>query len=366
MHTRRSFLAAVGVGATASIAGCTGAITRTGGSDADAVPEGWSTGRAMPRAQGDAGSAVLDGKLYAFGGIASGGGLDAVARGFAYDPTDGGLGSWESVPDMPRALWGPSGVASSEAIYSFGGAPADSPYGTGRPPSDEIFTFVPGEGWTDLTAERGVRCPYPTWAMQSVFDPDSGLIYNVGGATFSEAAGQGNEDRVWTFDPERDEVADPDLTRLPTGRRWPAVALTDVDGRPTLHVIGGIGLDSSDATHRYDPEADEWKSMRRAPRKGMYATTSNPVIDGSVYLTHGLFWVKNLGEDDYELACHRYDPGPDEWTTEGLGTPTYRRAAGAADGVVDGTLYVAGGHVKHYDDGGFHEAVPYLEAFRPA
>lgn len=400
MQSRRSFLGALSLGLATSVAGCntstddeptasasstaaepattTGAAATSTPTDtaertvrtttqgtAQSLEGEWSELDEMPKAQGDVGSAVLDGKLYVFGGIASGQGLDAVKRGFAYGPDDGAGGTWERIPDMPRALWGPSGVAADGAVYSFGGAPEDSPYGTDDPPSDEVFKFVPGEGWTDLTETRGVRCPYPTWAMRGVYNPDDGLVYNVCGATYSDADGQGNESRIWTFDPARDEVADPALTSVDEGKRWPSVSIVDVDGSPALHVIGGIGNGPSDDNLRYAIDDDEWSTMRRAPRSGMYATNNDPVIGNRVYLTHGLFWEGDLTEESYERACHRYDPVGDEWTTEGLPRPAYRRSAGTADAVIDGTLYVAGGHFKHYGDDGFHEALPYVEAFRP-
>lgn len=359
MSGRRQFLAsleaALGVGAVRWAPRTDEGATRSH------VPTGWSTRRAMPRGQGNVGSAVLDGRLYAFGGIRSGEHLDTVRRGFAYDPSDGPLGTWEPIPDLPRALWGACGVATEGAVYSFGGAPEDSPHQTGDPPSDAVLEYVPGEGWTDLTEADGVRCPFPTWAMRGVHDPDSGLVYNVGGATFSRADGQGNADRVWTFDPARRAVANPDLARLPEGKRWPTVAL--VDGG--LHVVAGLGSGPSDDHLRYDLATGEWSERTPAPSAGMYATNNDPVVDGDLFLTHGLFWEDDLSEERYELACHRYDPTADEWTTGGLPAPTYRRSAGTADGVIDGVLYVAGGHFKHYSSGGFHEALPYVEAFRP-
>ncbi|MFC4552251.1 MULTISPECIES: Kelch repeat-containing protein [Halorussus] len=341
----------------------------------------WSAEASLPAPQSDAGGGVVDGNIYYFGGIESGENLPAVARTYRFDPTAGGEtdgGAWERLEDMPRALWAPCGVAAEGKVFSFGGAPRDAPYGTGEPPSDEIFVYEPGEGWRDLTAETGVRCPYPNWAMGGVYDPDSGLVYLVGGGTDvtdresasdhgvgGERPGTYDESRVWTFDPAAEEVVDPDLARLPEARRWPTVALVEVGGELCLHAICGLfGVTGpTNQNLRLRLSSGEWETMTPAPRAGSYATTSDPVIDGTVYLTHGLFWEDSPSVDSYTAACHAYDPATDEFRTD-LARPR-RLRGGSVDAVVDDTLYVVGGHVKRYDRNGYHDCVTASESFAP-
>ena len=338
----------------------------------------WATVADLPRPQSNPGGGVLDGSLYCFGGIESGENLPAVARSYRFDPATGDAGAWHRIEDMPRALWAPCGVAAGDTLYSFGGAPTDAPYGTGEPPSDEIFAYEPGEGWRDLTAEAGVRCPYPNWAMSGVYNPADGLIYLVGGGTDvtgrasasdhgvgTDAPGTYDESRVWTFDPESETVADPDRARLPRARRWPTVALTEVDGEPRLHAICGLfGVTGpTDDNLRYRLSSGEWESMTPAPRAGIYATNADPVVDDTLYLTHGFFWKDDPSTDAYTPACHAYDPATDAFRTD-FAQPGALRG-GAVDGVVDGRLYVAAGHVKRYDQNGYHDCKTAVEAFTP-
>jgi hypothetical protein len=339
-----------------------------------AAATGWTEQAPLPVVGSDAGGGVLDGKLHFFGGIETGVGLEAVARTFAYDPTAGSGGAWERLPDLPRKLWGPCGVATDDALYSFGGAPTDAPY-EGGPPSDAIFRYRPGEGWTDLS----VRCPYPNWVMGGVYNPKDGLIYCLGGGTGAHDAatatdhgsdgdvpGTYDERRLWTFDPESERVADADLARMPAAKRWPTVALFSVDGSQYLHAIGGLSgtTGPTDSNFRYDFETGEFEHAQPLPRAGTYATHSNPVIGGRAYLTHGMFWEGESTVDRYKPIAHRYDPVEDGFETD-LPEPTHLRG-GATSGIIDGTLYVVGGHIKRFDQNGLHDCVAHNEAYTPA
>ena len=338
----------------------------------------WDEKALLPVVQSDAGSGVLDGKLYVYGGIKTAPGLDAVARAFSYDPTDSPAGSWRRIEDLPQPLWGNCGIATNTALYSFGGAPQDGPY-SGPPPSDAIFKYAPDSGWENLTATQDVRCPYRNWVMKGLYNPADGLIYCLGGGTAvtdresatdhgddEEVPGSYDENRIWTYDPETDQVSNPDLARMPTAKRWITVALVEVDGQQYIHAIGGLlgTTGPTNSNFRYDIEAGRWERMEPIPRQGVYATHSNPVIRNQVYLTHGMFWEGRSTIDRYKLAAHRYDPVADTFDTE-LSRPQHLRG-GASCGVIDETLYVVGGHLKRFDEEGLHDAVAYNEAFTPS
>ncbi|WP_076433409.1 Kelch repeat-containing protein [Haladaptatus litoreus] len=127
-----------------------------------ATAASWTAKASLPQVQSNMGAAVLDNILYIFGGIRTDNGLKTVSYTYGYNPTVGSQGQWTQFENMLAALWGTSGVAANGKVYSFGGAPADSPYTTGTPPTDKIYVFQPGSGWTDLTATKGVRCPIRT------------------------------------------------------------------------------------------------------------------------------------------------------------------------------------------------------------
>jgi len=354
-----------------------GKAETTDTSNTSSVRGTWEEKAPLPVVQSDAGGGVLDGKLYFFGGIETATGLDAVTRAFAYDLTDGVNGSWDRIEDLPRALWGNCGVATDSALYSFGGAPQDAPY-LEEPPSDAIFKYTSDDGWEDLTSIQGVRCPYRNWVMKGVHNPVDGLIYCVGGGTAvtdrpsatdhgldDQESGTYDESRIWTFDPATEQIRNPDLARMPEAKRWISVALVEVDEQQYIHAIGGLlgTTGPTDSNFRYDIAAGRWEWMQPTPRPGTYATHSNPVIQNEVYLTHGMFWEDRSTIDRYELVAHRYDPVADSFSTD-LPTPQYLRG-GATCGVIDGNLYVVGGHLKRFDQNGLHDAVAYNESFTP-
>ncbi len=336
----------------------------------------WTERAPLPIAQSDAGGGVLDGKLYYFGGIETGFGLQAARRTFVYDPAVGVGGMWKRVENMPRALWGVCGVATNTELYSFGGAPTDSPYRTGLPPTNQIFVYRPGSGWTNLTKITGVRCPYRNWGMGGVYNPIDGLIYCLGGATevtnresatnhgvTRDNPGRYDESRVWTFDPSTGRVENPDLARMPLAKRWHTVALVEIDGRQFIHAIGGrLGVKGpTDSNYRFDIQTGEWRIMAPSPLSGNFGTTNNPVINNKVYLTHGFFWNGAPSQDDYLLVCHKYDPAADSYRTN-LAKPTHPRVNAVA-GVIENTLYVVGGHIKRYGEGRLHDCMAHNEAF---
>lgn len=338
----------------------------------------WEENAPHPVAVSDAGGGVVDGSLYLFGGFTTGTELSATRRTYAYTPTAGGSGAWHRRADLPKKLWAPCGVATEETLYSFGGAPPNSPYDSDEPPTDEILAYTPGDGWENLTDATGVRCPYPNWAMKGVYDPATELIYCLGGGTTDidrESAtnhgvegtptGSFDESRIWTFDPQAEQVAEPDLARLPTAKRWPTVALVEQEERRYIYALGGLlgTTGPTDSNVRFDIEGGTWERRQPTPQAGGYGTTSNPVVGDQVYLTHGLFWSGTPTVEDFATVCHRYDPTTDSFATD-LVEPRYPRF-GATSGVIDDALYVVGGHVKRYDQGGLHECQPYNEAFAP-
>lgn len=335
--------------------------------EASAVTGTWTAKRRLPTALSDFGSAVLGNKLYVFGGIVTGTGLRATNLAYSYTPSSN---TWQAIPKLPQSLWGPCGVAAAGKVFSFGGAPPNSPYTTGTPPTDKIFVYRPGDGWTDLTATKGVKCPYPNWAMGGVYNPNDGLIYCMGGGTNvtdresastptpdSSNPGRFDETRIWTFDPEKETVVNPDLARMPQAKRWPTAAIASVGGKSYVYAIGGyLGLKGATNTNfRFDPSTNKWSAMKPTPRAAYYNTRSNPVINNRIYLTHP------FTGSSYLLATYAYNPETNTYDTN-LRPPKYRRI-GAGSGVIANTLYVVGGHTKPAK--GKHLSTTYNEAFKP-
>jgi N-acetylneuraminic acid mutarotase len=94
---------------------------------------------------------------------------------------------------------------------------------------------------------------------------------------------------------------------------------------------------------RYDPATDTWSEREPAPHHHHRAAVG--VINGKLYVAGGM--TKTLLNDvtyEYEpepwAELDVYDPATNVWTTK-ASMPTARW--GAASGVIDGKLYVAGG-----------------------
>ncbi|MCG2839839.1 hypothetical protein L6Q21_02435 [Sandaracinobacter sp. RS1-74] len=85
----------------------------------DPARERWVTLAPMPAARGGHAAAVMDGRLWCFGGESFGAGGRAHSEVFVYDPlTD----NWAEGPEMPAPLHGLGAVAADGAIHLLGGA----------------------------------------------------------------------------------------------------------------------------------------------------------------------------------------------------------------------------------------------------
>ena len=365
--TRRAFLSAGVVGLSAI--GVSSVVTDTTSerdTDRDRPGEWDDSVPNLPEPMADPGGAAIDGTLYVYGGFYPSA-TDEIASTYAYDPnTDDG---WRERESVPTGRWLPCGVATDDRLYSFGGR-------AGGAPSDRIFAFDPDDGWTDLTASAGSRCPEPAWGMQGVYDENRGRIWVAGGGIETED-GKQNTTRLWTFDPADDAISD-DYAPLPDGRHVFTMGLLD----RSLYVVSGYQLDGDfdAATWAYDIEADEWRRRTPAPLNVLGATRNQPVVDGKLYVTHGLNWgeradpkqfphkrveTKTLRARYFYATCFEYDP-----TRETVpGVDPWRRMAdaavprdGVANAVVDGTLYVVGGRATERPQPKGEAAV---EAFAP-
>ena len=164
------------------------------------------------------------------------------------------------------------------------------------------------------------------------------------------------------FDPASDSWSTSAPIPLPPRINFPAV---EVNGR--IYVFGGqkptpvhslntsgedVGLHS---VLEYDPIADVW-----TPKADMPTARSDvaaAVIDGKVYVVGGDLPPHG---DVYYLTLEVYDPSSNTWDT--TKAPMLYPCLGAAVGVIDGILYVAGGT-------GFSPSQVYpniLQAYDPA
>lgn len=87
----------------------------------DPVAESWETLAPLPQAAGGITAAVVDGKLYAFGGEQWVPEQAVIAEAWVYEPA---VDQWTAAPDMPTPRHGIAAGAIDDQIFVIGGATA--------------------------------------------------------------------------------------------------------------------------------------------------------------------------------------------------------------------------------------------------
>ncbi len=187
----------------------------------------WTKKAVMPTPRGGLSTSVVNGKIYAIGGL--GGGNNVLSTVEEYDPkTD----KWTKKADMPTARLWLSTSAVNEKIYAIGGWD-----GGGR-----FFSAV--EEYDPKTDKWMKKADMPTARGGLSTSVVNGKIYAIGGwkgMPFSEE-----------YDPKTDTWTK--KANMPTGRSRFATGV--VNGK--IYAIGGIGpeFNGLSTVEAYDPAAD--------------------------------------------------------------------------------------------------------------
>lgn len=203
-------------------------------------------------------SAVLNGKIYVFGGIAAG---QPNTSTFIFDPSDKSV---TSGPSMPRSSYQAKAVAVGSRAYIISGLT----YNGQAQLTQSIMMFDANTGqFTDGNQTNGLLAPYATFDCQTtVIGSD---IYLMGGysANFSQYIvlfkGAVNGDAItWTRLPD-----------FPDGLGISAGGATLLDGKP---FIAG-GNPSSTGYNRsffYSPADNAWTPYNNLPAQTIYPAMS--------------------------------------------------------------------------------------------
>lgn len=119
---------------------------------------------------------------------------------------------------------------------------------------------------------------------------------------------------------------------VPTRRKWGTAAVVN----NKIYVIGGYSWPdgASNVNEAYNPITDTWETKTPLP-VSLYGTTrENPVINGSIYVTHG------LDNTNFYSTNYVYDPSTDSWKQK---SSAFYARDGVACGVIGNRLYVVGG-----------------------
>jgi hypothetical protein len=282
-----------------------------------ATEDSWESKAPMNVARANFGIAVVDGKIYAFGGDSgsvTGSGPAAEARtantlntNEVYDPT---TDTWAFKKPMPtaRALLGVA--VYQNKVYCIGGY-----YGSAN---DKYFNTGVNEVYDPATDTWETRAPMPTvdsrFATANVVN---GKIYVIS-YTLNQA-----------YDPETDSWT----TKTPPLYRISSKGVSVVvDSK--IHFIGirtdGDGVWTGAFIQAYNPSDDSWTVIAESPTYG---------FSGTAGATTGVNAFRRIYFFD-ETATHVYDPESNTWTV-GASKLSARYLARVA--VVNDVFYVVGG-----------------------
>ena len=315
---------------------------------AEAVPIQWSGAAPLPLARHSGATAVVDGMIYAIGGIEYGNSMTVYGQKYdvttgavveAYDPaTD----TWTAKAPLPYPInlttkkaegrqW-LAAAAYGEKIYTFGGA---NIYGEVR---DTIDVYdVATDTWTAGIA----RLPQPTVALTATAFGEA--IYLFGGSTSTDIfAAQNYLAACYVFDPKTGDISE--IAPMPV----PRFNASAMPYNGSILVLGGISARGSVGAQWYDPATDTWTNLEPVNWKRRFW--------GAAAVGEEMFLIG--GRDEHAVSSGTVDvflSEHDAWTTgTAMGVP--REDAFVAS--VDGVLYVFGGLN--------HDQIPFADAERGA
>ena len=191
------------------------------------------------------------------------------------------------------------------------------------------------------------RADIPTARWEHSTCVVDGNIYAIGGAGPIYQA----LSTVEMYDPETDIWTE--KSEMPTARQ--GLTTSVVDGK--IYAIGGVDsasqgysqLEIFTTVEEYDPETDTWTT--KSPMPTARAWHSANVVDGKILIIGGEWEAKPGVATNHVLVVEVYDPATDTWSQKG-DMPKHR--AGGSSSVVDGKIYLFGGHggaerVDEYD-----------------
>jgi N-acetylneuraminic acid mutarotase len=288
----------------------------------------WTQKADMPTARDNAGSAVVDGKIYVIGGAPVPYGFTSVVEKY-----DTATDAWTTrVANMPTTRQGVRAAAVDGIIYAIGGW---------KPGGDTSIL----EAYDPATDKWTRKANMPTRRTMTAVAVVDGIIYVIGGelgiTPLSVVEAYNPATNKWT------RMAD-----MPTARFQPGVCV--IDGR--IYVSGGCPRRMQDGiwpcvptVEVYDPATDTW--IQVSPMPWCRRTHCASAVGGKMYIIGGMdeemvkLWREGKIEED-EMAesfkvVYVYDPATDMWTTSADRLPTPRVLLTAA--VVNGKIYAIGG-----------------------
>jgi N-acetylneuraminic acid mutarotase len=307
----------------------------------------WSTKSPMPTGRDGVPMGVVNGVLYAVGGLDTSGYILTTVE--AYDPV---ANSWTTKAPMPTRRGGFEVGVVNGVLYAVGGV-----YGG-------LLTTV--EAYDPVTNSWTTRAPMPTARGGLAVGVVNGVLYAVGGLDPEDAG----LTTVEAYDP----VANTWTTKAPMPTPRSHLAVGVVNG--LLYAVGGdsvlgIGFEQSKyttAVEAYDPVANSWTTKAPMPTpRGDFAVG---VVNGVLYAVGGFRYAVGGASYGYLATVEAYDPVTNSWTRKG---PMLTSRTDLGVGVVNGVLYAVGGFnyritytARPYNQGSVIGGTQTTEAYDPA
>jgi N-acetylneuraminic acid mutarotase len=265
--------------------------------------------------------AVIDGKLYVFGGY-----VDRTyrptARADVYDPaTD----TWSRIADLPVGITH-SGVASDgRVIYFAGGYPAGTGGRSQVFATDDVFFYDPAtDRYTDLPG-------LPARRGGGALALDGRTLHFFGGSDIDRK----DVDDHWSLNLDALDAGWRSRAPLPLARNHLGAAA--VGGK--VYAVGGQQEQDDEATFRdevdvYDPSTDTWTPVADLPSPKSHITSATVVRDGQILVLGG------ETDNNPTNTVSSYNPATNSWTS--LTPLRGNRFSGVADNLNGGLIYNGG------------------------
>jgi N-acetylneuraminic acid mutarotase len=282
----------------------------------------WTTRAPSPIIRAEALRAVVDGKVYVFGGFMGDDG--PVKRSDVYDPV---ANTWTQLPDLPTRLTHAGVAVDGRDVYVAGGYVGIGATGYNQQfGTKDVWKFnVDTKQWTAM--------PQMPVALAGGGAAVIGRMLHYFGGNDSNRADAGNHYALDLDHPENGWQA---LAALPDPRSHFGTAV--VDGK--IYAIGGqhgndAGLTTVATVNSYDPAADMWSTLASLPVAISHIASAATVLDGRIIIAGG--------ETAHEVSSGRvllFDPSTNAWSTL---TPLPLPRFSGVDAIVDGVLYFTTG-----------------------
>ncbi len=282
----------------------------------------WTTRAANPIIRAEALRAVVDGKLYTFGGFMGDDG--PVKRSDVYNPV---ANSWTQIADLPTRLTHAGVAVDGHDVYLVGGYTGIGATGYNQNFGvTQVWKYnTDSNQYTAVTALPAGRAGGGAAVINHVLYYFSGDDSNRLNAVETYAIDLTNSNASW------EQRAD-----IPDARSH--MGYVTLDGK--IYTMGGQhGNDENLTTvatvNVYDPGTNAWSTLAPLPVAVSHIASAAVVLDGRIIIAGG--------ETQHEMPTNRmtiYDPGTNVWSSL---TPLPANRFSGVAGIIDGVLYFTTG-----------------------